>query len=352
MVIMPIQTTTIGAYPKPDYVPIPDWFREKSTTDKDPTIALDDCSECWGPEAEEILDRATREIVLKQVRLGIDIPTDGEVRRENYIHYHCRHLEGIDFQNLTRKAMRAGQWVVNVPTIAAAIEAGPGFLVRDWQVAQSVTEHPVKITLPGPLTIIDSTFNAFYEDERLLAADLAAAINVEVVKLAQAGCCWIQIDEPIFAREPDKALAFGIESLERCFHGIPSAVNRAIHICCGYPDRLDSQQYEKAPSENYFRLAPALDDAALDVISIEDAHRPNDLSLLELFKSRTIILGVIGIARSRIETVEEIASRLQEAIEHIDRERLIAAPDCGLGMLNHEQAEAKLKNMVAAARLI
>ncbi|MGD8291496.1 MAG: cobalamin-independent methionine synthase II family protein [Desulfobacterales bacterium] len=349
---MPIQTTTIGAYPKPDYVPIPDWFREKSTTDKDPTIALDDCSECWGPEAEEILDRATREIVLKQVRLGIDIPTDGEVRRENYIHYHCRHLEGIDFQNLTRKAMRAGQWVVNVPTIAAAIEAGPGFLVRDWQVAQSVTEHPVKITLPGPLTIIDSTFNAFYEDERLLAADLAAAINVEVVKLAQAGCCWIQIDEPIFAREPDKALAFGIESLERCFHGIPSAVNRAIHICCGYPDRLDSQQYEKAPSENYFRLAPALDDAALDVISIEDAHRPNDLSLLELFKSRTIILGVIGIARSRIETVEEIASRLQEAIEHIDRERLIAAPDCGLGMLNHEQAEAKLKNMVAAARLI
>jgi 5-methyltetrahydropteroyltriglutamate--homocysteine methyltransferase len=248
--------------------------------------------------------------------------------------------------------MRDGQWVVNVPTIAAAIKAGPGFLVRDWQEAQSVTEHPVKITLPGPLTIIDSTFNAFYEDERQLAADLAAAINVEIVKLAQAGCRWIQIDEPIFTREPNKALAFGIESLERCFHGTPSAVNRAIHICCGYPDRLDSEQYEKAPSENYFRLAPALDDAALDVISIEDAHRPNDLSLLELFKNQTIILGVIGIARSRIETVEEIASRLQEAIEHIDRERLIAAPDCGLGMLSHEQVEAKLKNMVTAARLI
>ncbi len=349
---MAIQTTTIGAYPKPDYVPIPDWFREKSTIAKDPTIALDDCSECQGPEADELLDRATREIVLKQVRLGIDVPTDGEVRRENYIHYHCRHLEGIDFRNLTRKAMRDGQWVVNVPTIAAPIKAGPGFLVRDWQVAQSVTEHPVKITLPGPLTIIDSTFNAFYEDERLLAADLAAAVNVEVVKLAEAGCRWIQIDEPIFAREPDKALAFGIESLERCFHGIPSAVNRAIHICCGYPDRLDSEQYEKAPSENYFRLAPALDDAALDVISIEDAHRPNDLSLLELFKNRTIILGVIGIARSRIETIEEIASRLQEAVEHIDHERLIAAPDCGLGMLSHEQVEAKLKNMVEAAKMI
>ena len=215
-----------------------------------------------------------------------------------------------------------------------------------------MTDYPVKITLPGPLTIIDSTFNAFYGDERELAADLAAAINLEVVKLAQAGCRWIQIDEPIFAREPDKALAFGIENLERCFHGVPAAVNRAIHICCGYPDRLDSHQYEKAPTENYFRLAPALDEAALDVVSIEDAHRPNDLSLLELFKNRIIILGVIGIARSRIESTEEIALRLRNALEHIDRERLMAAPDCGLGMLSPQQVQAKLKNMVEAANFI
>ena len=352
MIMMPIQTTTIGAYPKPDYVPIPDWFKEESTIVKDPTKALDNCSVCHGPEAAELLDRATREVVLEQVRMGIDIPSDGEVRRENYIHYHCRHMAGIDFQNLTRKAMRDGQWVVNVPTIAAPVKAGSGFLVNDWRVAQAATERPVKITLPGPLTIIDSTFNAFYEDERGLAADLAAAINVEVVNLAQAGCRWIQIDEPIFAREPDKALAFGIENLERCFHGVPAAVNRAIHICCGYPDRLDSHQYEKAPTENYFRLAPALDDAALDVVSIEDAHRPNDLSLLELFKNRIIILGVIGIARSRIEPTEEIALRLRNALEHIDRERLMAAPDCGLGMLSHQQVQAKLKNMVEAANMI
>jgi len=348
---MQIQTTTIGAYPKPDYVPIPDWFQEESTTIKDPTKALDNCSACQGPEADELLDRATREVILEQVQLGIDVPSDGEVRRENYIHYHCRHMEGIDFKHLTRKAMRDGQWVVDVPTIAAPVKAGSDFLVRDWRVAQAVTKHPVKITLPGPLTIIDSTSNAFYEDDRKLAADLAAAINVEVRNLAQAGCRWIQIDEPIFAREPDKALAFGIENIERCFQGVPAAVNRAIHICCGYPDRLDSDRYEKAPTENYFRLAPALDEAALDVVSIEDAHRPNDLSLLELFENRIIILGVIGIARSRIETVEEIASRLRDATEHIDRERLMAAPDCGLGMLSRRQVESKLKNMVAAAKM-
>ena len=349
---MPILTTTIGAYPKPEYVPIPDWFREESTVAKDPTQALDDCSECHGPQAEELLDRATREVVLEQVKLGIDVPTDGEVRRENYIHYHCRNLAGIDFRCLTPKAMRDGQWTVAVPTITGPIKAGAEFLIRDWRVAQAVTDKPVKITLPGPLTIIDSTYNSYYDDERKLAADLAAAINHEVCNLAESGCRWIQIDEPIFAREPEKALAFGVENLERCFYGVPAEVNRAIHICCGYPDRLDSDQYLKAPAQNYFRLAPALDEAALDAISIEDAHRPNDLSLLELFQRQTIILGIIGIARSRIEPVDEIAARLKEALEHIDQERLVAAPDCGLGMLSRRQVKAKLANMVKAAQLV
>ena len=322
------------------------------TVAKDPTKALDDCSECHGPQATALLDRATREVVIEQVRLGIDVPSDGEIRRENYIHYHCRNLEGIDFANLTQKAMRDGQWVAAVPTITGPIKARAGSLVRDWRVAQAVTNRPLKITLPGPLTIIDSTSNSFYEDERKLAADLSSAINIEVRKLAEVGCRWIQIDEPIFAREPDKALAFGIDNIERCFFGIPTEVNRTIHICCGYPDRLDSEQYQKAPPQNYFHLASALDAAALDVISIEDAHRPNDLSLLELFTHQTIVLGVIGIARSRIESVEEIASRLREALNHIDHERLLAAPDCGLGMLSRHQVKAKLANMVKGARLV
>jgi len=349
---MPVQTTTIGAYPKPEYVPIPDWFREESTVVKDPTRALDNCIECQNPETIELLDRATREVVLEQVRLGIDVPTDGEVRRENYIHYHCRNMDGIDFTRLTRKAMRDGQWVVAVPTISGPVKARDEFLVRDWQVAQAAVEEPVKMTLPGPLTIMDSTYNSFYEDERQLAVDLATALNSEVRNLAQAGCLWIQIDEPIFAREPDKALAYGIENIDRCFYGIPANVNRTIHICCGYPDRLDSDHYQKAPAESYFRLAPALDEAAIDVISIEDAHQPNDLSLLELFKHRTVILGVIGIARSRIESVDEIVSRLRKAMDHIDKGRLMAAPDCGLGMLGRRQVKAKLANMVKAAQIV
>jgi 5-methyltetrahydropteroyltriglutamate--homocysteine methyltransferase len=198
---MGLLTTTIGAYPKPDYVPIPDWFQEEDTVSKDPTKALDSCTWCYGDEAEALLDRATREVVEEQVRIGIDVPTDGEVRRENYIHYHCRQLRGIDFSRLTRKSMRSGKWVVSVPTIVGPVRSENQFLIRDWQVAQSFTERPVKITVPGPMTIADSLADEYYGDERRLGRDLAKALNAEILALAEAGCRWIQVDEPLFARE-------------------------------------------------------------------------------------------------------------------------------------------------------
>jgi 5-methyltetrahydropteroyltriglutamate--homocysteine methyltransferase len=348
---MPILTTTIGSYPKPEYVPIPDWFKQESTISEDPTRALDEYNSNGGDDLEKLLDRGTIEVVREQVEMGIDVPTDGEVRRENYIHYNCRNIRGFNFSKLTPKAMRDGQWTASVPTIDRPVEAGDEFLVRDWQIAQSATDRPVKITLPGPLTIMDTTFDAYYDDDKKLAADLALAINREILRLTDKGCSWIQVDEPIFARKPEEALAYGIENLERCFHNVPDQVNRSVHICCGYPDRVDSVDYLKAPVDSYTRLAPTLDSAAIDAISIEDAHRPNDLKLLELFSRKTVILGVIGIARSRIESVEEIVARLQEALNHIDSSRLIAAPDCGLGMLDRIQVRAKLTNMARAARL-
>jgi len=345
---MKIKTTTIGAWPKPSEVPIPDWFQGETTTAKNPTEALDLCETCWDDEVTELLDGATKQVVTRQVEIGIDIPTDGELRRENYIHYHCRHLNGIDFSRLTPKAMRSGAWKVRVPTVTGKVTPGPPFLVRDWQVAQSVTHSPVKITLPGPMTITDSIADSHYGDEKQLGRDLAEAINTEIRRLSKAGCTWIQVDEPLFARYPENALAYGIENLEHCFHGVEKNVNRATHICCGYPDKLDSRHYLKAPPESYHRLAPALEIAAIDAVSLEDAHRPNDLSLLEAFKGTVVVLGVLGIARSRIETVHEIESRVRAALEHIDKHRLIAAPDCGLGMLPQDILVQKLANMVTA----
>ncbi len=346
---MPLLTTTIGSYPKPAYIPTPDWFRARNLNIPAPTKAFDEFARAQPGDLKKLLEQGTHEAVQDQVNAGIDIPTDGEVRRENYIYYHCRELDGIDFSRLTKKAMRAGTWEAEVPTIVGPIKPRDHFLPGDWQAAQSATDRPVKITIPGPLTIADSVADAYYQDERLLGAALADAINYEIQALAEAGCTWIQVDEPVFAREPEKALAFGIENLERCFHGVPDHVTRAMHMCCGYPDVLDNEDYPKADPEVYFSLAPPLDASSIQAVSIEDAHRHNDLSLLEHFTDTQVIFGVIAIARSRVEPVEEIGSRLSQALEHIDPQRLIAAPDCGLGMLDRDTAVAKMENLGAAA---
>jgi 5-methyltetrahydropteroyltriglutamate--homocysteine methyltransferase len=153
----------------------------------------------------------------------------------------------------------------------------------------------------------------------------------------------------VFARRVEDALAFGLEHLERCFHKVPPGTERVVHVCCGYPDRLDAEDYPKAPKEAYFDLAGGLDEVRVDAVSIEDAHRPNDLALLARFARKKVILGVIAIARSRVEELEEVRERLRQAREHIDPERLLAAPDCGLGLLGRDLARAKLKVLTEAA---
>ncbi|MGI9494265.1 MAG: cobalamin-independent methionine synthase II family protein [Geminicoccaceae bacterium] len=344
-------TTTIGAYPKPENVPIKDWFqKDGGTDDSEPTSGYAETLAQYGERIEAILDDATLEVVREQDHLGIDIPTDGEVRRENYIHYHCRHLEGVDFEALSEKQMR-GHYVAHLPTIKAPVLAGPAFLVRDWEVAQSATKKPVKMTVPGPMTIGDSIADGFYNDDSCArGAALADALNVEIRRLAEAGCPIIQVDEPVFARKLDQALTFGLEHLDRCFHKLPANVERVVHICCGYPDRLDpDEDYPKAPRESYQDLATGLQDVAVDTVSIEDAHRPNDLALLERFTRTKVIFGVIAIAKSEVEAVEAVRERLLEASAHIDPHRLIAAPDCGLGFLGRGLARQKLKVLAEAA---
>lgn len=353
---MPLTTTCIGAYPKPDWLPVHDWFQiEQGHTSggADVTQAYTDVMAHADAEVGALLDKATGAAVADQVACGIDVPTDGEQRRENYIHYHCRHLEGFDFENLTNRVLRGGAYAADLPTIRGEVHARNGhFLDRDWRVAQDVTDRPVKITVPGPITIMDTTANAHYSDERRLAFDLAAALNDEIRALADAGCRYIQVDEPLFARKPDAALAYGVEALECCFDGVGEGVTRVMHMCCGYPRHLDDVDYPKADPASYFRIAEALDRAAIDQVSIEDAHRHNDLALLEKFSSTTVIFGAVAIARSAVEPAEAIAGRLHQALRHIDADRLVAAPDCGLGFLGRDLAMTKLRNLTAAAEAV
>ncbi len=349
---MAVRTTVIGAYPKPDFLPVIDWFRDEEGGDSSrPTEQYESDVQSMGEAAEAIFVRAAQSVIDDQVNAGIDIVTDGEVRRENYIHYHCRHLDGIDFDTLTEKTVR-GNYQARLPTITGSVSAREPFLPHDWKAAQALTDHPVKVTLPGPMTLGDTVADSYYNDQHKRGLDLASALNAEVLALAEAGCRHIQIDEPLFARRVDDALEYGFDHLEACFHHCPDSVTRTVHMCCGYPDRLDNPDYPKASQDCYFKLAEAIDRSCIQVVSIEDAHRPNDLSLLDLFKDTSVIFGVVAIAKSRVEAVDEIEQRLRDALNHIDAERLLAAPDCGLGFLGRELAYQKLCNLGEAARRI
>ncbi len=348
---MPLTTTTLGAYPKPDYVPTPSWF-DSPEAQANPSQAYQLYLQNLPENIEEILVKATHEVIQLQVDCGIDIPTDGEIRRENYIYYQCRNFQGFDFENLTKLSLRNGAWEAEVPTISGKIEAGEPILPSDYQIAQAATQNPIKITLPGPLTIVGSTANIYYDDPAKLGADLAKALNREVLALVEAGCKWIQIDEPVFARTPEPALDYGFANLEQCFDGVPDDVTKVVHMCCGYPRFLDDHEYEKADRNVYFKLADAIDQSCIDAISIEDAHVYNDLTLLEKFQNTAVLFGSIAIAKSRVEPVEEIANRLNQALQHIDADRLIVAPDCGLGFLTQELTIQKLTNMSKAAKMV
>ncbi len=337
-------TTTIGAFPKPDSIPLTDWFT-KQHGDYTATYLGELAS-----TTDDALDAAVHDVVTAQVEAGLDVPTDGEIRRENYIHYLCRHLGGIDFDTLSHRMIR-GVTSSMLPTITGPVTASSDSpLPRDFRVAQAVTDRPIKITLPGPMTIIDSTVDSHYHDDIALGAELAAAINQHVLALAEAGCRHIQIDEPVLARKPKVGLAHGIAQLDRCFDSLPDNVTRVAHACCGYPNHLDQDGYDKADRHAYLELAEALDATSIQVLSLEDAHANNDLAeLLSQFTSTTVALGVIGIARSRVETVSEIRDRLAAALAHLPTDRLMAAPDCGLGYLPREIAVAKLRNLAEAA---
>ncbi len=357
-----IKTSTIGAYPKPGYTPIKDWFPDaddqeakkkgKGLLQRWNITDYEESLDKAGEDTEALFMQATQQIVEDQVNAGIDIPTDGEVRRENYIYYQCRRIEGIDFDTVTHKSVRSGAFEANLPTITKPVSLRNNLLGRDYKAAQKFTSKPVKITIPGPMTITDSIADGFYNDDVKLGADLGHAINTEILALAKAGCKYIQVDEPVFARKPGKALEYGIENLERCFHGCPDHVTRVVHMCCGYPSALDAEDYLKAELDAYIKIADAMDASSVNAVSIEDAHRNNDLKLLEHYRNTTVLLGVIDVASSRVEAVDLIRDRLKAALEHIDTDRLVAAPDCGLGLLGRELAIQKMKIMSEAAHSI
>jgi len=357
---MPLKTTVIGAWPKPEYLNIPDWFSNKGNFDDALLKDLTGMGGGFDPRTatnivkdENTIRKAAKEVMDGQIDLGIDVITDGEVERGAYYMHIMSNIQGIDLDKLEKKVMRSGAYSTMVPAVRSKVklrETGPSSW-KEWKRSAEIVgdRAVVKFTIPGPMTLVDGLVNIYYEDEAELRQDLVDCINQELLELVKAGCQHIQIDEPVMMRYPDKALDYGLDNLAKCLAGIPENVTKAVHLCCGYPDKLDTDEYLKAPKTNYNLLAPKIDSLGFDEVSIEDAEAKNDLSLLELFKNTKVILGSVTVARSKVEAEEEVKARVREALKFISPERLILAPDCGLGMLPTDIIKEKLAVMKTVA---
>ncbi len=333
----PLTTTVIGSWPKPSWL--------SSGAHDISGWAVDREWRFHGEELRKKQDEATEWALREQEETGVDIVSDGEIRRDNYVYYYCQNLNGFDSKRRARITGRAGAWSWVAPTITGPIATRQPFLAADYQFIRDRTERQVKMTIPGPMTIIDSVLDDYYGDDVALAMDLAATIRTEVETLAAAGCDVVQFDEPVFARSPEKVLEYGLRALEACFEGI-TGITTVVHICCGYP----IEGYDKADADSYTHLAPMLANSKIDQISIEGAHGPLDPVVLQGFGDKGVIFGVVDAGDSRIETVEEIEARIKQVVGHVDPGRLSVGPDCGMVFLDPEVAKAKLTNLVEGAR--
>ncbi len=251
---------------------------------------------------------------------GIDIVTDGEIKRESYSNFFANALEGIDFSNRGTALDRSGE-PVKVPRIVGPIRRKAPVCVDDVRFLRSLTAKPIKYTIPGPFTMAQQAQNEYYKTEREAALDYAAAVNEEIRDLFAAGADVVQLDEPYMQARYKKAEEYGIEVLDRAVDGVKGKT--AVHICFGYAALIHHRPGAYQFLEQFAK-------SKVDQISIETAQSKLDCSVLRELPDKEIILGVIDLSTQKIETVEEVKARVQRALEHCDAERIILAPDCGM----------------------
>ncbi|MEE9239701.1 MAG: hypothetical protein V3U53_00755 [bacterium] len=303
----------------------------------------------WAYEREALRqaqDDATRLAIRDQENAGIDIISDGEQRRRYYITYVIEGLEGLDFENLAEKVVRSGN-TFDVGRCVSPVNRTKPLLEEDLRFLLAETGRPVKMTLPGPVTVVDSLVDEHYGDERELGLAVADALNEEARALDALGPAVIQFDEPAFSRQPEKVADWGIEALDRACWGLQAKT--ATHICYGYPK--PGQEHKIVDS--YPVILKELEKSKIDQLSLEFEASGLDPVLLRLCPSKTVLFGCIsnGTLGTAIESPEDVAGKLLAAAEHLPPEQIQAAPDCGLVKLDVETARAKLAAMVEGARL-
>jgi 5-methyltetrahydropteroyltriglutamate--homocysteine methyltransferase len=333
-----LPTTVVGSYPQPDWL----IDREMLTTHGPPRVRMRQIWRVPEPFLEQAQDDATRLAIRDMEVAGLDIVSDGEIRRESYFNRFATALSGVDVDEPGTVLGRTGK-PTQVPRITGPVRRIRPVEVRDVQFLRRHTELPIKITMPGPFTMTQLAKDEFYGDDRRLALAYADAVNLEARDLKAAGADYIQLDEPYLQAHPEKARAYGVEAVDRALHGVAGPT--IIHMCFGYA-------YVVQDKPSGYSFLPELERSCAAQVSIEAAQPHLDLAVLAALPSKSMMVGVIDLGNSVVETADVVAARIRAALEHIAPERLVVAPDCGMKYLTRELAFAKLQAMVEGTRQV
>jgi 5-methyltetrahydropteroyltriglutamate--homocysteine methyltransferase len=331
-----LPTTVVGSYPQPG------WLIDRAKLGaKVPRVRA---PEIWRVDKallEEAQDDATLLAIRDMERAGIDIITDGEMRRESYSNRFATELEGIDIERPGSTINRSGV-PIPVPRVAGPIRRKGPVEVRDVAFLKSNTSRKTKITLPGPFTMAQQAQDDYYKDEEALALAFAAAVNEELRDLKAAGADVVQIDEPWLQARPERAARYGVKAINRALQGIPGTT--VVHLCFGYAAAVKDKP-------TGYSFLPQLEATSARQISIEAAQPRLDLGVLREL-SKTLMVGVIDLGTNDVETPEQVAGRIRAALKFVPAERLVLAPDCGMKYLTRAAAFGKLKALAAGAAMV
>jgi 5-methyltetrahydropteroyltriglutamate--homocysteine methyltransferase len=332
-----LPSTVVGSYPQPNWLIDRDKLGSKVPRVRAPEIWRVD-----GEYLEQAQDDATLIAIRDMEAAGIDIITDGEMRRESYSNRFATALDGVDIANPGSTINRTGARSV-VPRITGPIVRKHAVEVRDVQFLRRNTDRQIKITLPGPFTMAQQAQDDYYKDEEALAMAYAAAVNDEIKDLKKAGADVIQLDEPWLQARAEGAARYGVKAINRALQGIEGTT--VVHLCFGYAAAV------KDKPSGYSFLAQLAETGASQ-ISIEAAQPRLDLAILRELAPKQVMVGVIDLSTNEIESAEQVAARIRAALKHVAAERLVLAPDCGMKYLTRDIAFGKLKALSAGAALV
>ncbi len=331
-------TTIVGSFPQPEWL----IDRAKLAGRFPPRVRAKELWRVAEPYLQQAWEDATLIAIRAQEDAGLDIVSDGEIRRESYSNRFATALEGIDLDNPGTGLDRSGH-PNPVPRIVGRIRRRHAVEVEDLLFLHGHTKRQVKITVPGPFTMLQQAQNDFYASEEEAAMDYAAAVNEEIADLFAAGTDGVQIDEPYMQARPEKARRYGVAALNRALEGITGTT--AVHICFGYAAII----HERPTGYSFL---PELAQCRCKQVSIETAQSKLDCAVLAQLEGKQVMVGCIDLSDMQVETPEVIADRVRRALPYVAKEQVILAPDCGMKYLPRDVAEGKLRSMVAAAKLL